>query len=137
MFKSILFFVNKILLYFLFFPYLIILFYFHWVMIGHQDFFFSCLLYFFPYSLLSSYFLHLFLGRTLVHEFPISYSHTEWYLIFFTKLDDLLDWRVTCQNLTILIIIMAVFINFFFNNCYLEYYEFFMQQTITSFTSNM
>ena len=21
-------------------------------------------------------------GKTLVHEFPISYSHTEWYLLF-------------------------------------------------------
>ena len=49
--------------------------------------------YFFPYSRLS-YLLCFFVlfhsycshaqvfGRTLVHEFPISYSHTEWYLFF-------------------------------------------------------
>ena len=48
----------------------------------------------FPYSHLSSYRLRLFIlihsfsyharvfGKTLVHEFPISYSHAEWYLIF-------------------------------------------------------
>ena len=22
-------------------------------------------------------------GKTLVHEFPVSYSHTEWYLLFY------------------------------------------------------
>ena len=65
------------------------------IIIGRRDFFCSCLICFFPYSRLSSYLLRLFLylisfllfparvfGKTLVHEFPISYSHTEWYLLF-------------------------------------------------------
>ena len=64
-------------------------------MIGRRDYCFSCPLYFFPCSRLSSYLLRLFFlisfhsccsharvfGKTLVHEFDISYSHTEWYLI--------------------------------------------------------
>ena len=57
--------------------------------------FFSSPLCFFPCSRLSSYRLSLFLclisfllfpragvWETLVHEFSISYSHTEWYLLF-------------------------------------------------------
>ena len=58
--------------------------------------FFSLPLYFFPYSLFSSYLLPLLLclisfflflyaqvvRKTLVHEFHISNSHTEWYLLF-------------------------------------------------------
>ena len=60
-----------------------------------SGFFFRARSAFFPYSRLSSYLLHLFLclisfllfilrvfGKTLVHGFPISYCHTEWYLIF-------------------------------------------------------
>ena len=51
-------------------------------------------LYFFPYGSLLTFivcFLILFhsyysrarvFGKTLVREFPISYSHTEWYLLF-------------------------------------------------------
>ena len=56
------------------------------------DLFFSCPLYFFPYSRLSFVcFCILFhscgsharmFGKTLVHEYPISYSHTEWYYFF-------------------------------------------------------
>ena len=56
-------------------------------MIGRRDIFFSCPRCFFPYSRFSSYLLRLFLylisfslfpcasvcGKTLVHEFPISY----------------------------------------------------------------
>ena len=60
--------------------------------VGHRDFF-SCPLYFFPYinlSLFTFFFLCFFVvfhsccshsqvyGKTLVHEFPISSSHTEW-----------------------------------------------------------
>ena len=54
----------------------------------------SCPLYFSPYSRLSSYRLPLSIvlfqsccsharvfGKTLVHEFPIFYSHTEWYFL--------------------------------------------------------
>ena len=86
-------------------------------MIGCRDSFFSCHLYFFPYSHLSSYtffvcFFILFhfccfhsrlLGKTLVHEFLISYSHTEWYLLFFA-IHDRNGRRVACQNLTIILI---------------------------------
>ena len=69
-------------------------------MIGRRDFFFlSCMLYFFPYSRFSYYLVHLFIlfhsccfhawviGKTPVHEFPISYCHTEWYLLFFERLN--------------------------------------------------
>ena len=66
-------------------------------MIGRQDFFFVPDLpdFFRAYTLASSYlfvcFFNLFrswctharvFGKTLVHEFPISYSRTEWYLFF-------------------------------------------------------
>ena len=57
--------------------------------------FLPALLYFFPYSRFSSYLLRLSLclisfllfdarvfGKTLVHEIPISYSHTEWHFVF-------------------------------------------------------
>ena len=57
---------------------------------GRHDFYFSCPLYFLC-SRLFSYSLRLFFilfhslcshaqmfGKTLVHEFPISYSHAEW-----------------------------------------------------------
>ena len=57
--------------------------------------FFMCPLYFFPYSHLSPYLLHLFLclisfllfpcasvWEILVHVFQVSYSHTEWYCLF-------------------------------------------------------
>ena len=40
-----------------------------------------------------------------MHGFPISYSYTEWYLLFFVIRDDLLSRRVACQKLTIIIII--------------------------------
>ena len=40
-------------------------------------------------------------GKTLVHEFPISYSHTEWYLLF--SRNDMIE-MVACQKLTIIII---------------------------------
>ena len=63
---------------------------------GRRDIFFSCPLCFFPYSrlsLITSFFCFFILfhsccshaqvfGKLLVHEFPISYSHTEWYLLF-------------------------------------------------------
>ena len=65
------------------------------VVIGRRDLFLSCHLYFFPYSRLSSYLLRLPLclisfllfharvfEKTLVHEFHISYSNTEWSLFF-------------------------------------------------------
>ena len=68
---------------------------FEWVMIGRRDFFISRRLYFFlTDASLLTFFVGLFilfnfycsharvLGKTLVHEFPISYCHTEWYLIF-------------------------------------------------------
>ena len=57
----------------------------------------SCPLYFFPYLRFSSY-LCLFMlfhsccsharvfGKTLVHEFHISYSHTEWYILALVKI---------------------------------------------------
>ena len=62
--------------------------------LGRLDFFFlSCPLYLSPYSRLSSCLRLLFLclislllfpyasfGKTLLHEFHISYCHTEWYL---------------------------------------------------------
>ena len=62
--------------------------------LGNRDFIFSCSLHFFPYSHFSSYLLRLLIlfhsccshglvfGKTLVHEFPISYCRTEWYLLF-------------------------------------------------------
>ena len=62
--------------------------------LGHLDFFLSCPPYFFPYSCLSSYLLHCFfilfhsccfyewVLLTRVQEFLISYSHTEWCLLF-------------------------------------------------------
>ena len=61
--------------------------------LGLWDFIFSCQLYVFPCSRISSFLLFLCLlnsccshvkvfGKTLVHEFLISYSHTELYLIF-------------------------------------------------------
>ena len=69
--------------------------YFYMVVIGVWDLFFSCPLFFFAYSRLSSYVLRLFLylvsfllfpcasvWETLLHEFLISYSHIEWYLLF-------------------------------------------------------
>ena len=55
--------------------------------------------YFFQYSRLSSYLFFMFIlfysccshsrvfEKTLVHEFPISYSHTERYLLFSVKQD--------------------------------------------------
>ena len=66
-------------------------------MIGRQDFLWSCPLCFFPcfaYASLLTIFVCLCVlfrsccshavvfGKTLVHEFPMSYSHTEWYLLF-------------------------------------------------------
>ena len=101
LFKSIVFFVNWISLYI--FPFLIkychIMFIIIVFWLGNDRpsglFFLSSPLYFFPYSHLSSYLLLLFLylfifccfhvqvcGKTLVHELHISYSHTEWYLLF-------------------------------------------------------
>ena len=66
--------------------------------------YFSCPLYFFLYSLLSlSYFLlafpiHLCVVKTLVQKVHISYSHTEWYLLFFLcKRSE--NWKPTPINL--------------------------------------
>ena len=60
-------------------------------MIGRRDFFYSCPLYFFPYSRLSSVCLMVLFNsscshawvfwKTLVREFPVSYSHTKWYFL--------------------------------------------------------
>ena len=64
--------------------------------LGHRDlFFFPCTLYVFPYShLFSTFFVSFFIllhfcfsqarvfGKMLLHEFHISYSHTEWFLRF-------------------------------------------------------
>ena len=68
---------------------------FDYGVIVRRDIFFPARFVFFPYSRLSSYLRRLFLyfilfccshaqvcGKTLVHEFPISYSHTDWYLLF-------------------------------------------------------
>ena len=71
---------------------------------GLWDFIFSCPLYFFPCSRISSYLLFLCLisfllfpcamfGKTLVHEFLISYSHTEW-LSFFRQC----NYKCTKEN---------------------------------------
>ena len=32
-------------------------------------------------------------GKTLVHEIPISYSHTEWYLLFFRSVKAMNNWK--------------------------------------------
>ena len=40
--------------------------------------------------------------KTLMHEFPITYSHTEWYLLFFAKYGDLSGQRIR-KNLTLII----------------------------------
>ena len=45
-------------------------------------------------------------GKTLVHEFHISYSYTEFVITIFATRGDRNDLRVTCKNLTITIIIM-------------------------------
>ena len=86
---------NNVILY-------LLIFYFDYVVRCCRNFFILCSLSFFPYSRLSSYQISLLLtffvslivlfhyccsharvfGKTLVHEFPISYSHTEWYFIF-------------------------------------------------------
>ena len=75
----------------------LLLLYLEWDSLCRRDFvFLSCSLYFLPYSRLSSYLFRLFLclisfllfpgarvfGKTLVHEFHISYSQTEWLLLF-------------------------------------------------------
>ena len=103
--------------------------------------FFLCSLYFFPYSRLSSCRLRLscilfqsccsharVLGKILLHEFPISYSHTESYLLF--SRNDLIEMveespakndnnnnmnvqRRTCRQLFSL--------RFQFNNCYVTF----------------
>ena len=62
--------------------------------------FFSCLIYFFlTHASLLTFFVGFFvlfhsccsqervLGKTLVHELPISFSHTKWYLFLFTRND--------------------------------------------------
>ena len=73
--------------------------------LGRWDFIFlSCPLYFFPYSLLSSYFFICFFvlfnsccsdarlfGKTIVHEVPISYSQTERYFLFLSLVQDKLN----------------------------------------------
>ena len=99
LFKSILFFVNWISLYFFHFlqnftRLCLLLLYFDYVVIGRRDFFYSCQLYFFhTHASLLSVFVCLIVlfhsccsrawvfGKTLVHEFPVSYSHTEWYFL--------------------------------------------------------
>ena len=76
-----------------------------------QDFFFSCPLYFFPqsFSLLTFFlcFIALFqsccshaqvFGKTLVHEFLIFYSHTEWDLL--SSGTDTLSWWRSCYKTT-------------------------------------
>ena len=100
LFKSILFFVNWISLYFFHILWNInksclLLLYFHQDSLGCRDFFFS----FVPALLLSilvsliTFFCYFVLchsccsharvfGKTLLHEFLISYNHTEWYLFF-------------------------------------------------------
>ena len=91
--QSILFFVNWISLYFFnFFPNITILF----LLLLYSGLLFSVPLYFFPYSRASfliffvccfillhtcCYHVRVFM-KTLLHEFPISYSHTECYLLF-------------------------------------------------------
>ena len=107
LFKSILFFVNWISFYFLHFlsnitTLCLLLLHFDIDVIGRLGFFCSCPLCFFPCSRLSSYlFVCLFViyrfccsharvfGKTLVHEFPMSYSHTEWYLPFYARRNSL------------------------------------------------
>ena len=42
-------------------------------------------------------------AKTLLPEFHISHSHTEWYLIIFTTRVDILGRRVACRKLTIII----------------------------------
>ena len=57
-------------------------------------------------SVYLSYFILCFhapvFGKTLLHELPISYSHTEWYL--FSRNEIILGRRVCCQKITIIIL---------------------------------
>ena len=43
------------------------------------------------------------LGKPIEHEFPISYNHTEWYLIFVYETHDRNCRSIACQKLTIII----------------------------------
>ena len=52
------------------------------VWLGRRDFWFSCPFKFFPDSCLSCCSDARVFGRALVHEFPISCTHTEWHLRF-------------------------------------------------------
>ena len=45
-----------------------------------------------------------------MREFPISYSHVKWYLIFFAKRVDRSGRGVGCQKTTIIIIIIIILI---------------------------
>ena len=77
-------------------PYYVhLLLYFHLIVIGRWDFFFSCPLYFFPYSHFFSYLLRLFLYLISFLLFPCAsvwentlawvpnfQYHSEWYLLF-------------------------------------------------------
>ena len=86
------------------------------VVIGHWHFFFlvSTLLIFIlrPLFIPLSVSLSYSIFAVPMHEYlegtrawvAISYSHNEWYLIFFAKWDGLLGLRVSCQKLTIIII---------------------------------
>ena len=82
-------------------------------MIGRRDFFCSSPLCFFPCPRLSSYLLRLSLclisfllfpcevfWKTLVHEFRLSYSHTEWYFPFFARRKLGLKLRLSISNQT-------------------------------------
>ena len=80
-------------------------------MIGRRDFFFSCPLCFIHThaSLLTSFvfFFVLFhsccshaqvFGKMFVHEFPMYYSHTEWYLLFFILWRQWIIWNGALLN---------------------------------------
>ena len=84
--------------------------YYYSILIRYSDrpvglLFLSYPLYFFPYSRLSSYLLRFFIlfhcccshaqvfVKTLVHEFHISYSHTEWYLLFSDSATESVQWE--------------------------------------------